>query len=261
MGVIDKNIGFIGTGGIATALARGFCMSEDFTGKVYVYDIKGERVSALKELFPGKIAALASNQDVVDEACVVFPALLPKVLEEVAPTLKFREENHVIHIAAATKLSKALPWYAGAGSVVRAIPLPFASRRVGPVVLYGDDETSEAVLSLLGTVVRVQIEKHLDILSSVTALMVPYFGLVGEVAKWCESKGMNHESGLDYVCLMNEALSNLMMKECGGDVSEFMQKNITPGGLNEAALRTLTDAGAYTPWIDALEKVYSRYDD
>ncbi|MDR1020106.1 MAG: NAD(P)-binding domain-containing protein [Synergistaceae bacterium] len=259
MGIVNTDIGFIGTGGIATALARGFCGSEDFVGKVYVYDINVERIRALKALFGEKIVIAASNQDLLYEAEAVFPALRPEVLREVAPTLAFRPANRVIHIAAGIRLSEARQWYAGAQSVVRAVPLPFASRRMGPVVLYGDDDVCRDILSLMGDVVKVPEEKHLDILSSVTALMVPYFELVAETGEWCAANGMDRKDAIDYVCLMNGALSRLMMADCGGDVDGFMRENTTPGGLNEFALGFLRESGAYAPWAKALDQVYERF--
>jgi pyrroline-5-carboxylate reductase len=186
-------------------------------------------------------------------------ALRPEVLREVAPTLVFRHTNRVIHIAAGTRLAQSRLWYSGAGSVVRAVPLPFASRRMGPVVLYGDDDVSSGVLSLVGDVLKVPEERHLDILSSVTSLMVPYFGLLAELGEWCASKGMGKKDAIDYVCLMNNALSRLMMNESGGDIEGFMRENTTPGGLNEFALNTLRESGAYGLWVSALDQVYERF--
>lgn len=259
MDIIRTKIGFIGTGGIATALAKGFCGAEDFAGSVYVYDINRERVHALKSLFSEKVVDMASNQDLLDEAEAVFPALRPEVLKEIAPALEFRPHNRVIHIAAGVRLPETREWYSGAGSVVRAVPLPFASRGSGPVILYGDDDVCYAALSLVGNVIKVPEERHLDILSSVTSLMVPHFGLISEISGWCASKGMNEQDAMRYVCLMNKSLSQLMMNECGGDVSRFMRQNATPGGLNEFALETLKDRRAYSLWTETLDAVFDRF--
>ena len=258
MGVVNTSVGFIGTGGIATALAKGFCNSPDFAGKVYVYDINVKRTSALKALFGEKIVVSDSSQDLLREAETVFPALRPEVLREIAPSLEFRPSNRVIHIAAGIRLAEARPWYSEARSVVRAIPLPFASRRMGPVVLYGDDDVCRDMLSLVGCVLKVPEEDHLDVLSSVTALMVPYFALVAEAGEWCAAKGMDKKDAIDYVCLMNGALSHLMRDECG-DIEGFMRENTTPGGLNDFALCFLRESGAYAPWARTLDQVYERF--
>ncbi len=256
----EATIGFIGTGGIATALAKGFCGSADFGGRVHVFDLDEKRTEALRALYPDTVVVAASNQEVVDSAEFVFPTLLPRVLENVAPTLRFRPENRVVHIAAGIKLAKASPWFAPAASVVRAVPLPFASRRMGPVVLYGDDDRSAALLSLLGSVVRVRTERDLEILASVTGLMVPYYALMGEIVKWCTSREMVFDDALEYTNRMCEALSTLMRGECTEDVEGFLTENSTPMGTNELALRMLRERGAYAPWSEALSKIGERYD-
>ncbi|MDL2264134.1 NAD(P)-binding domain-containing protein [Synergistaceae bacterium OttesenSCG-928-I11] len=257
---VNATVGFIGTGGIASALAKGFCGSGDFRGKVHVYDLDPKRTEALRESYPDSVVVAKSNQEVIDAAEFVFPTLLPHILEQVAPSLTFRKENRVVHIAAGTKLSKATPWFEPAQSVVRAVPLPFASRRMGPVVLFGDDGKSEHLLSLLGSVVKVKTEKDLEVLASVTGLMVSYYGLMGEIVKWCTSRDMVFQDALDYTNLMCEALSQLMRKDCPEDIEHFLMEHITPQGTNELALNMLRERGAYAPWIEALDKIGLRYD-
>ena len=263
-GGIGKNmnalVGFIGTGGIATALAKGLCGSENFEGKVYVYDIDIKRTEALHNCYPDYVIVADSNQQLIDSVEFVFPTLLPHILEQVAPSLVFREKNRIIHIAAGTKLSKAALWFAPAKSVVRAVPLPFAYRRLGPVILYGDDEKSRELLSLIGSVVKVKTEKELEILAPVTGLAVSYYSLVGEIVKWCASRNMEFRDALEYTTRMCEALSQLMRSDCTEDVERFLTEHITPMGTNELALNMLREKGAYAPWVAALDKIGERYD-
>lgn len=257
---LDVKVGFIGAGGIASALAKGFSTSPDFSGKVYVSDINTERTSILRKQYPDKIVVAGSNQELVDNVDVVFPTLLPDVLEKVAPNINFRKENHVIHIAAGTKIKKAAPWFAPARSVVRAVPLPFAARRIGPIVLFGDDKVSLELLSLLGDVVKVKTEKDLEVLAAVTGMMVSYYGLVGEMVRWCMTKDLNFQSALDYTTYMNEALSTLMRQDCTEDIEAFMLENTTPRGMNELGWNEMKATNAYKPWVEALEKIGKYYD-
>ncbi len=257
---LQTTVGFIGTGGIATALAKGLCGSEAFAGKVYVYDLDQARTEALRKCYPDSVVVAESNQQLIEAAEFVFPTLLPHVLAQVAPTLAFRRENRIVHIAAGTKIAKAAPWFAPARSIVRAVPLPFASRRMGPVVFYGDDAGSEELLSLLGSVVKVKTEKDLEVLASVTGLMVSYYGLMGEIVKWCVSRDMEFGDALEYTNRMCEALSRLMREDCTEDVEGFLMEHITPMGTNELALNMLRETGAYAPWLTALDRIGERYD-
>lgn len=257
---ISENVGFIGSGGIATAMARGLLKAPEFTGKIYFSVHKNaQRAQAVQALAPERVELCGSNQEIVDKTVFVVPALLPKVLEEVAPALKFRPENHVVHITAFWKLAAVAPWYAPACGLVRSVPLPFSADRMGPVVVYGGDERGVELLSLIGSVVRVRTEKALETLAALTGMMDAYYGAVAEMVRWCETKGMDFESARDYACRMNEALSVHMRRNCTEDVEAFLRENATPGGTNELGLKTLRDAKAYEPWSEALEKIGKRY--
>ena len=259
--VLQKNIGFIGTGGIASAMGKGLCSSQDFGGKIFLSVHKDRsKAEELERCFPDKIVICKSNQEVLNNSEIIFPTVLPKQLKAVASELKFHSGHRIIHIAAGTKIEKAAPWYGGAGSIVRAVPLPFSARREGPVVMCGDDEICEKTLSLLGSLVKVKNERELEILAAVTGLMVSYYGLVAEIVCWCGAKGLDFQSGLDYTCFMNEALSSLMRNDCTEDVEAFLCENTTPGGMNELALSIMRERSSYEPWKEALEKIGKHYD-
>lgn len=258
-GSVKADVGFIGCGGIASALTRGLCSSDGFKGIVYVYDHHAEKTEAVKADYPDRIVVVSSDQEVVDNAQVIVPAIVPAALEKVAPGLKFERRHHIIHLAAAVKLAQAAPWFSPAQAMVRAVPLSFAARRIGPIVLFGDDGLSESLLSLVGTVVKVEREKDLEVLAAVTGVMVPYYGLVGEIVRWCMSRGMDFRSAMDYTCFMNEALSKLMRMDCTEDIDAFMSANATPGGMNELAWGEMKAADAYKPWRLSLDKIGRKY--
>ncbi len=249
----------MGTGGIAAALVKGFCGSPKFEGHVFLHNRSPEKAASLQTLYPDKISVMRSNQEVVDNAEIIFPTLLPSVLREVVSTLTFRKENRIAHLAAAIALPVAKPWYAPAGSVVRCVPLPFASRRIGPVVVYGDDFEIESLLSLVGSVVKVKAEKDLEILAAITGMMVSYYALVGETVQWGMSKGIDFQSALTYTTFMNEALSELMRRDCTEDIEAFLLDNTTPQGMNELGLKIMRDREAYESWVEALEQIGKRY--
>jgi pyrroline-5-carboxylate reductase len=256
---VDANVGFLGAGGIASALAKGLCGSGRFAGKIFMYNPTASKVAALKNLYPEKIFAAASNQEVLDNSGVVIPAVLPGVLRQIAPSLKFRSELEVIHIATDIKLSEAASWYAPSRGVARAVPLPFASMRIGPLVLYGGGSLTREVFSLLGVIVDAPTEKDLEVMAAITGMMVSYHALAGETAKWGASKGAEFPGVLRYVTLMNEALSALMREECSGDVDAFLADNTTPRGMNELGLKMTREGGVYATWLEALGKIGARY--
>ena len=258
--MIDLTLGFIGTGGIASAMVRGFCSSPEFSGKINLTVHKNrEKADALKKLFPERIFIHESNQAVVDGSDVVFICVLPQQHEEVVRALRFRADQRVMHITGSAKLADSLALYAPAKSAARAIPLPFAARRTGPLLFYGEDETLAQLMSLIGTLVRVKSERELEILGPVTGMMVPYYALLAESVIWGMDKGLDFRTALDYSSIMNETLSSFMRTDCGEDVESFLVENSTPGGVNELGLKLLRERGFYGEWREVLEKVYERY--
>src|SRR4051812_46451636 len=105
--LLDKTVGFIGTGNMAEALIKGMLAAGIVTAdKIAGSDPRRERVEQLKKTFPG-IHATTHNEDVMRRAEVlvlsVKPQILVPVCDEVAPWLKPRAT--VISIAAGVPLS------------------------------------------------------------------------------------------------------------------------------------------------------------
>lgn len=256
----NLTLGFIGTGGIASAMVRGFCSAPDFSGEIILSVHKHrEKADELKSLFPGRISISESNQAVVDGSDVVFICVLPKQHVEVVRALRFRPDQRVMHITGCTGLADSLKLYAPAKSAARAVPLPFAARRTGPLLFYGGDETLAELMSLIGSLVRVEDEHGLEVLGAVTGMMVPYYALLGESVRWGMDKGLDFRTSLDFTSRMHEVLSSFMRTDCGEDVESFLVENSTPGGVNELGLKLLRERGFYGDWREVLEKVYERY--
>ncbi len=258
--VLSASVGFIGTGGISSFIARGLLGSPDFTGDIFVTVHKNRaKAEALKALSPERVTICESNQAAADASDILFIAVLPQQHEEVVKNIKFSARNHIIHITGGAKLEKSMPLYADAASAVRSIPLPFAARRKGPVLYYGTDPLSRSLLEMLGSVVEVRDERDFEILGPITGMMVPYYALLAQYVKWGEQRGLDFRTALDYAGYMNEALSDFMRTDCTEDIEHFLTENSTPGGVNELGLRLLREENAYEPWSRTLDALYERY--
>ena len=258
--MIDLTLGFIGTGGIASAMVRGFCASSDFSGRINLTVHKNrEKADALKELFPERISVHESNQAAVDGSDVVFICVLPQQHEAVVRALRFRADQRVMHITGGAKLADSLALYAPAKSAARAIPLPFAARRTGPLLFYGEDETLAQLMSLIGTLVRVKSERELEILGPVTGMMVPLLRAARRKRPLGHRQGprLPHRARL---LVDNERNALLLhahrLRRRRGIVP---RRKFYPGGVNELGLKLLRERGFYGEWREVLERVYERY--
>ena len=195
--MIDLTLGFIGTGGIASAMVRGFCSSPEFAGKINLSVHRHrEKADALKALSPERIFIHESNQAVVDGSDVVFICVLPGQHEEVVRALRFRAEQRVMHITGGAKLADSRSRSTLRRKARRArYRCPLRARRTGPLLFFGGDETLAELMSLVGTLVRVKDERELEILGPVTGMMVPYYALLGESVRWGMDKGLDFRTG------------------------------------------------------------------
>ena len=257
---MNVNVGFIGCGTLGGSIATGLAKAPEFKGKIILSDpFNRANIDRLYSLYPEKVLPVDSHEELLKQAEIIFPAVLPTLLPDIMSGLTFTERHKVIHVAAGIDLAEGRKYYGNAGKVLRAVPLPFASRRMGPMVLFGDDEDCQKLFSLFGTLINVPTEKDLEVLAVHTALMVPYYAVINEVVKWSMKKGMPFEKARDYICSMNSALSSLMVEDDIRDIEAYMASISTAGGTNEEAHRILNESEAYSPWHTAMESVGKRY--
>ena len=257
---MNVNVGFIGCGTLGGSIATGLAKAPEFEGKIIISDpFNRANIDKLYSLYPEKVVPVDSHEDLLKQAEIVFPAVLPTLLPGIASGLTFTERHKVIHVAAGINLTEAGKYYKNAGKLLRAVPLPFAARRMGPMVLFGDDGDCEKLFTLFGTLIKVPAEKDLEVLAVHTAMMVPYYAVIDEIVKWSMKKGMAFENARDYICAMNSALSSHIVDDDVKDIQAYMASIATAGGTNEEAHRILTEREAYSPWHTARESVGKRY--
>lgn len=257
---MNINVGFIGCGTLGSSIATGLAKAPEFQGKIFISDPFNKlNVNKLHSQFPEKIVPVESHEELLKNAEIVFPTVVPTLLHDITSNLPFTEKHKVIHVAAGINLAEARQYYGNAGKVLRAVPLPFAARRMGPMVLFGDDDDCEKLFTFFGKLIKVSSEKDLEILAVHTALMLPFYAVINEVIKWSVDKGMPLEKARDYICSMNTALSALMTEDAPVEIEEYMKGFATPGGTNEMAHKILTESNAYSPWQAAMTSVGKRY--
>src|SRR4051794_16931426 len=107
-------VGFIGSGSMAGAMARGW--AGEFEEKLFS-DAGSGRAGELAVLARGKEA---SNEEIARRADLVVLAVKPNRLEEVAPQL--REAREVVSVLAVTPLARLRAALPDAEHVLRVMP-------------------------------------------------------------------------------------------------------------------------------------------
>ena len=252
-------IGIIGTGTISTALVTGFLTCEEGAGNYHFYlsPRNTAKAAALKERFPDGVTVCENNQEAVDASEWVFLTVLPRQGEEVISPLSFREDQKILTIMSDHPVERVQEWTAPASKIVRMVPLPFAALHIGPIAIYPEDSEIRQMFTPLGEIISVQEQGQLSIISGLTAIMSAYYHLIYDVTDWGCEQGLPAEASLKYMTAFFEALSHKAALAPDGDVKALAYE-MTPGGLNEMALKNLLGHDAFRLWRDALDEVMAR---
>ena len=119
------NLGFIGTGGITSAIVTGLCTAEGAAGPIWVSPRNQEKARELKERFE-QVQVGQTNQEVLDNAEIVVLAFLPQQKEEILPPLTFREDQAVVNLLAGIPVSNIVRHVAPPGRSRGSSPCPAA---------------------------------------------------------------------------------------------------------------------------------------
>jgi pyrroline-5-carboxylate reductase len=250
-------LGFIGSGNIATAMVKGLCRSDKPPKDIRVSDKIYKKAKALADSF-SQVSALENNQAVIDASDCVFICVLPQIAPEVLKALRFREEQTVVTVVAIRTLAEISTYVSPAKTVVRAVPLPPLARHLGPVVFYPNVPEVAEIFVKIGTIVPVHSERELIVLSGLTGLIAPYYQLLTTFCNWAVDAGVEADMASRYVVSMFLAQTQLALDAKETDLAELAAEAATPGGINEQALREITEKGAYDVFVQALDAILLR---
>jgi pyrroline-5-carboxylate reductase len=245
------NIGLIGSGNMARALARGW------NRPVLCSDPLPERATALAAEVGGE--ALRSNAEVAQRADLVVlchkPAQLLDVAAEVAP-----HARAVASILAVTPLDAVKEAYPNR-PVYRFIPSLPVEVRQGALVLAGDyiqdadvDAEVHDLFTELGTVV-VLPDTLVDVAMGLMSCAPAYVALVAEAQI---DAGVRHgipaAEGAELVVQTLAGTAELLRRRAN-DTHAIRREVASPGGVTARGLDALERAGLRAAFSDALDAV------
>ena len=217
---------------------------------------KAEKLAAA---FPDRVRIGADNQAVVDASDVVFIGLLPDVAEAVLPELKFRDDQLIISMMATKRHEEVVALTRmPADKVVVSVPLPSASKRTGPVLMYPPHPGAEAIYSTVSTPVVLGVEADMHTILPFTAMISPFYQLQETCASWAESRGADKTAAGKYVGAFFASLAAASKGYPEEGFGGMAEEAATPGGLNEQTVRELKERGSFGHFADALDSILKR---
>ncbi len=248
------NIGLIGSGNMARAMARGWGRP------VLCADPIAARAQALVEEVGGE--ALASNAEVAQKADLVVlchkPAQLQAVAADVAPNAKA-----IASILAATPLAKLKDAYPDR-PVYRFIPsLPVEVRQgavvqaAGPAQDPAIDEAVSELFAELGTLVVLD-DSLVDVAMGLMSCAPAYVALVAEAQIDAGvRKGIPAAQGAELVVQTLAGTAELLRRR-DNDTMAIRREVASPGGVTARGLDALERGGIRAAFSDALDAVLEK---
>jgi pyrroline-5-carboxylate reductase len=261
-----SSIGFLGSGKMASAMARGFISAgivrpEDITASATTDTSRN--LQRMKEY---GVRVTASNSEVVKRSNIVWIATKPHavgpVLREISPVV--RRDQLFVSVAAGTtllSLAKNLP---EGTKVVRCMPNTPVVVRSG-VTVYSrngtvekrDKEVIEHMLSSVGLGMEMP-EHYMDIVTGVTGCGPSYmYMMLDALADGGVYAGIPKEIGLRLIAHTMIGSAKMVL-ENGKHPQELKDDVCSPAGTSIQAIRTLEKAGFRGIVMDAVHAASKR---
>lgn len=241
-------IGFVGSGNMAAAMARGWAGE---LGGMLFSDGGSGKAQRLAEELGGEAV---SNEEIARRADLVILAVKPKRLDDVAPALAgAREVVSVLAITTLEQLRAALP---GAEHVLRVMPNVAVEVRQGVLCVAGSiSDRGREKLNTLGRIVEIA-EEDFDAATAVMGCSPAYLATAVEaIATAGAADGLDADLARDLVVETAVGTAELLRRHGG---AELRRAVASPGGATEAGLEALDGAGASEAFAAAVEASLER---
>jgi pyrroline-5-carboxylate reductase len=240
-------VGFIGSGSMAAAIARGWAGEFE---RMLFSDSGSGRAAGLARETGGETA---SNAEIAERADLVVVAVKPAALDAVAPDLS--AARRIVSILASVpveRLREAFP----EAEVLRVMPNVGVEVRKGVLCVAG--EASGEVrrkLDVLGHVVEIA-DADFDAATAVMGCAPAYLALAVEaIAEAGEKDGLDPELARELVVETTAGTAELLRVRHPADVRKAVA---SPGGSTEAGLEALDREGARPAFAAAVQASLER---
>jgi pyrroline-5-carboxylate reductase len=251
------NLGFIGTGKIASSVITGISKSKISFKKIIISPRNRVVAKDLKKKFK-KIIIAKNNQQIVDQCDWIFLSVTPTVGEKIIKDLKFKSKQTIISFISTITLAQLKKAIKVKAKIVRAIPLPPISLKKGPVPICPPNKKVKTFFNKLGTTVEINDEKSSINFWSTSGMMAPFYELLRVMSDWLVKKGVKRNNAQKYITSLFLALSEDAVINSKENLKNLVKESQTPKGLNEQGVRELTRVGFYKSLEKTLNSIHKR---
>ena len=246
-----QKIVFIGGGNMARSLIGGLVADRYPPDCIAVADPTPDQRDWLAQHFGVEVAednaALAATADVV--VLAVKPQMMEAVCSGLAGALEGRQPL-VVSIAAGVRAGAIGRWLGYAGPIVRCMPNTPSLLQAGVTALYANERvsedqrsTAESILRAVGSVVWIDDEALMDVVTGISGSGPAYFFRFMEAMESAAvDRGLAREQAR--LLVLETALGAARMALESSDDPATLRRNVTSkGGTTAAALETFEQGG------------------
>jgi pyrroline-5-carboxylate reductase len=240
-------VGFIGAGNMAGALARGW------GDPILATDHGSGRARTLVAELGGEV--LGSNREVAERADLLLLGHKPAQLEQVAAEAGEAARGIVLSIVAGAPVAELEELYPYA-TIYRVLPnLPVAVRKGVLLFAETDDPAADpvkALLARLGTVVEIP-ETLMRVGNSITGVGPAYWALLAEA--WTDSAVRHGMPAAQAATLVRETMAGTAALLNHTDTLALRRGVTSPGGSTARGLNALEQGGVRAALANAADAV------
>lgn len=262
-----ETIGFIGSGNMAEALINGVLKAGVYRpGKVYVSDVRAERIEYLREHYGVRTAT--NNADLASKVDVLVLSVKPQNMKAALEDIKGHIDKDILVISIAAGIKTSLiASILGDVAIVRVMPNMPAWVREAASVLYPNEkarknvEKARLILLSVGQVVAVEDEGLLDVVTAVSGSGPAYFFLLMQEMIAAGIKlGLSEKEAQDLVLQTAKGAALLAEKAAseGNTPGQLAARVATPNGTTEAAFKVFQAAKFGDVVSEALRRAAER---
>ena len=251
------NLGFIGTGKIASSVITGICTSKISFNKIIISPRNKSIAKDLKQKFK-KVTIAKNNQQIVDKCDWVFLSVTPTVGDKIIKELRFRSNQTIISFISTITLSQLKKEIKIKAKIVRAIPLPPISIKKGPVPICPPNKKVKAFFDKLGTTVEIKNEKSSINFWSTSGMMAPFYQLLSTMTDWLVRRGVKRANAQKYITSLFLALSEDAVINSKKELKYLVKESQTPKGLNEQGLKEMSKKRVFKSFVGTLNSIHKR---
>ena len=253
------NLGFVGTGKIASSVIAGIYSSKIPFTKILVSPRNKSTANKLKKKFK-KIYIAKNNQEIIDNCNWVFLSVTPTVGQKIIKDLKFKSNQTIISFISTMTLAQLKKAIKVKAKIIRAIPLPPISMKKGPVPICPPNKKVKDFFNKIGTTIEIKNEKLSINFWSTSGMMAPFYELLRVMIDWLVKKGIKKDDAQKYITSLFLALSEDAVINSKKNLKYLVKDSQTPNGLNEQGVRELTKLGFYKKLEKVLNSIHKRLD-